>query len=515
MSVLVIAQIAGECIMASSEDFRQQLKAGKVQEAFAGALAEAVQLKITTWVASDAEEHAETAAQPGYRLRTQINTIEGAIANEIGDQFIGNGPYRDLLPFHVDQVAQGNQLVENNLKSLQKLFEILIALQHHKTGLSEIEYPPLSIPPQETAAPPDTGVAAAELTAQTPDLTTPDIQEQVSPESTPSPETTTAWREQEEDEEEDEDDSVLDLLESLPPPPPPPLEDEESSIAEEDARDEFIEAEPEPLSDRHEAELDEQDWQVLNEDWGTLELEELKSSPSAEPDIPSQTDIEPKPREPESAKKMPSLDSLEELSQDTDDDTDWDDWVVDEPELGDRSFAQMDTDEDWGDLVEDFDPFAAPPPVEESPSELNIQEDWDEFAVEELEPYSDLTEVDSEIEWSDLSENQTPESTSDPLEGLDALAEDSQEKELKSESSSDPMDLLGDQNQAAENVDENVNEPDYEFEELSLDEFSLDDFDPLSHPEEENWQEKPKSTPKGEPPPPPPPSPFQDKNQES
>ncbi|MEQ9485217.1 hypothetical protein [Coleofasciculus sp. F4-SAH-05] len=502
--------------MASSEDFRQQLKAGKVQEAFAGALAEAVQLKITTWVAADAEDGAQTAAQPGYRLRTQINTIEGAIANEIGDQFIGNGPYRDLLPFHLDQVAQGNQLVENNLKSLQKLFEILIALQYHKTGLSEIEYPPLSIPPQETATPPDAGVAA-ELTAQTPDLTTPDIQEQVSPESTPSPEITTApspeittaWEEDEED-EDDEDDSVLDLLESLPPPPPPPLEDEEFSITEEDARDEFIEAEPEPLSDRHEAELDEDDWQVLNEDWGTLKLEELKSPPSAEPDIPPQTDIEPKPREPESAKKMPSLDSLEELNQDTDDDTDWDDWVVDEPELGDRSFAQMDTDEDWGDLVEDFDPFAAPPPVEESPSALNIQEDWDEFAVEELEPYSDLTEVDSEIEWSDLSESQTPESTSDPLEGLDALAEDSEEKELNSESSSDPMDLLGDQNQSAENVDQQ----DYEFEELSLDEFSLDDFDPLSHPQEEDLEKKPKSTQKGEPPPPPPPSPFQDKKQE-
>jgi hypothetical protein len=72
------------------------------------------------------------------------------------------------------------------------------------------------------------------------------------------------------------------------------------------------------------------------------------------------------------------------------------------------------------------------------------------------------------------------------------------------------MDLLGDQNQAAENV----NEPDYEFEELSLDEFSLDDFDPLSHPEEENWEKKPKSTQQGEPPPPPPPSPFQDKHQE-
>jgi len=498
--------------MASSEDFRQQLKAGKLQEAFAGALAEAVQLKITTWVAADAEEGAETATQPGYRLQTQINTIEGAIANEIGDQFIGNGPYRDLLPFHLDQVAHGNQLVENNLKSLQKLFEILVALQRQRTGLNEVDYtPPLSLPPTETAAPPEGEVApiADELTAQTPDLTTQEIQEEISPLSTPSPETTTAWDQQDEDEEEDEDDSVLDLLESLPPPPPPPDEEESSIREDEDAIDAFeAEPEPEPPSARAKAELEEEDWQVLNEDWGTLELEELESSPSPEPDIASQTDeIELTPREPESAKKMPSLESLEELNQDTDDDTDWDDWVVDEPELGDRSFAQMETDEDWGDLVEDFDPFAAPPPVEESPSALNIQEDWDEFAVEELEPYSDLTEVDSEIEWSDLSESQTDQSTSDPLERLDTLPEEFQEKELTSDSS-EPMDLLEDQNQSPENV-----EPDYEFEELSLDEFAMDDFDPLSHPEED-WKEKPKSTQKGEPPPPPS-SPFQDKNQDS
>lgn len=493
--------------MASSEDFRQQLKAGKVQEAFAGALAEAVQLKITTWVASDAEDGAETAAKPGYRLRTQINTIEGAIANEIGEQFIGNGPYRELLPFHIEQVAQGNQLVENNLKTLQKLFEILITLQHHRTGLSEVEYPPLAITQEETAAQPDEGVAvvaAAELATQTPDLT---IQEEVSAESTPSSETMTAW-EQEEQEEEDEDDSVLDLLESLPRPPRPPLDDEESFTTE-DARDEFTEAEPLSFN---QAELDEQDLQVLNDDWGTLELDEEESPPSAELDIPPQTDIEPKPRVSEPAQKMPSWQSLEELNQDTDDDADWDDWVVDEPELGDHSFAQMDTDEDWGDLVEDFDPFAAPPPVEESPSPLNIQEDWDEFAVEELEPYSDLTEVDSEIEWPDLSESQASESassTADPLAGLDALPEDSQEKEMGSESLSDPIDLLADQNQSAENVDEQ----DYGFGELSFEEFSVDDFDSLSHPEDD-WEEKPKPTKQGEPPPPPPPSRFQDKNPE-
>jgi hypothetical protein len=38
--------------MASSDDFREQLKAGNITEALALALSKAVELKITTWVAS-------------------------------------------------------------------------------------------------------------------------------------------------------------------------------------------------------------------------------------------------------------------------------------------------------------------------------------------------------------------------------------------------------------------------------------------------------------------------------
>ena len=71
--------------MASSDDFREQLKAGNITEALALALSEAVELKITTWVAS-AEDDVETAeARPGHRLHTRINMIEGDIENEIGD----------------------------------------------------------------------------------------------------------------------------------------------------------------------------------------------------------------------------------------------------------------------------------------------------------------------------------------------------------------------------------------------------------------------------------------------
>jgi hypothetical protein len=116
--------------MASSDDFREQLKAGNITEALALALSEAVELKITTWVAS-AEDGVEAAeAKPGHRLHTRINMIEGDIENEIGEEFLGYGRYRELRQFHLDQVAEGNKIIQNNLKSLQKLFEVLVAMRY-------------------------------------------------------------------------------------------------------------------------------------------------------------------------------------------------------------------------------------------------------------------------------------------------------------------------------------------------------------------------------------------------
>ncbi len=77
--------------MAASDDFKEQLKAGKIVEALALALSEAIELQVTTWVSSDQE----TDIKPGQRLRTRINLLEGDIENEIGKQFIGNSPYRE------------------------------------------------------------------------------------------------------------------------------------------------------------------------------------------------------------------------------------------------------------------------------------------------------------------------------------------------------------------------------------------------------------------------------------
>ena len=117
--------------MTSSVDFKAAVRAGKLAEAFALAMSKAVELNITTWVASRGES---TSREPksGNRLRTRINLIEGAIENEIGDRFIGNGPYKELQEFHEQQVRDANYILENNLQSLQKLFRALAILKQQQ-----------------------------------------------------------------------------------------------------------------------------------------------------------------------------------------------------------------------------------------------------------------------------------------------------------------------------------------------------------------------------------------------
>jgi hypothetical protein len=153
--------------MALSDDFREQLKAGNITEALALALGEAVELKITTWVASAEDDEADKA-KPGHRLRTRINLIEGDIENEIGDQFLSNGRYRELHQFHLEQVAEGNKIIHNNLKSLQKLFEALVALRYQQEAPPSIE---LDSPPfeNELLAPSD-AVTDTDVVIEPPEL---------------------------------------------------------------------------------------------------------------------------------------------------------------------------------------------------------------------------------------------------------------------------------------------------------------------------------------------------------
>lgn len=116
--------------MATSDDFKAQLKAGKIIDALTLALGEAVELEITTWVSSSKNSDEKTGSEADKpaadcRMRTRMNIVDGAIDNEVGSRFIGNGPYTELREFHMEQVQQGREIIQQNLENLQHLFTVL------------------------------------------------------------------------------------------------------------------------------------------------------------------------------------------------------------------------------------------------------------------------------------------------------------------------------------------------------------------------------------------------------
>ncbi|MGB7442016.1 MAG: hypothetical protein WA919_13170 [Coleofasciculaceae cyanobacterium] len=117
--------------MATSDDFKEKLRAGKIVDALTLALGEVVELEITTWVSESSSEKENLLSvkadqpRPDCRMRTRINIVDGDIENEVGSQFIGNGRYTELRQFHLSQVQEGRQIIQQNLDSLQQLFNVL------------------------------------------------------------------------------------------------------------------------------------------------------------------------------------------------------------------------------------------------------------------------------------------------------------------------------------------------------------------------------------------------------
>jgi hypothetical protein len=58
-------------------------------------------------------------------MRTRMNIVDGDIDNEVGNQFVGNGPYTELRQFHMQQVQEGRQIIQHNLENIQQLFTVL------------------------------------------------------------------------------------------------------------------------------------------------------------------------------------------------------------------------------------------------------------------------------------------------------------------------------------------------------------------------------------------------------
>ena len=133
--------------MAASDDFKAQLKAGKIVDALTLALGEAIELEVTTWVSTESDTDASQPS-PGNRIRTRINIVDGDIDNEVGSAFVGNASYAELRQFHLEQVKEGREIIQHNLVTLQQIFTVMAnTLSQLPPGLRrrpDVENPALS-----------------------------------------------------------------------------------------------------------------------------------------------------------------------------------------------------------------------------------------------------------------------------------------------------------------------------------------------------------------------------------
>ncbi|RMF23767.1 MAG: hypothetical protein D6756_08155 [Cyanobacteria bacterium J083] len=118
--------------MAVSEQFKQALKAGKLQEAVALAISNAFELKITTKVVANTESsHNSDQTASKYCLKSSINLAAGEINNEIAEELIDSGLYQVIEQFHSQQVNRSQQTLQQNLNSLEKMLHSIASLQHY------------------------------------------------------------------------------------------------------------------------------------------------------------------------------------------------------------------------------------------------------------------------------------------------------------------------------------------------------------------------------------------------
>ncbi len=65
------------------------------------------------------------SVQAGKKMFTRIGLVDGDISTAMSDDFVTNEAYSDLRSFHQDTVAQGNEIVRNNVQALKELVSLL------------------------------------------------------------------------------------------------------------------------------------------------------------------------------------------------------------------------------------------------------------------------------------------------------------------------------------------------------------------------------------------------------
>lgn len=144
--------------MTANEDFKRAIRAGKIDEAFLVAMSNAPELSITTKIIT--AEGVDEEPQNNY-LHTYINLIEGKIKNEISEKLTSDR-YWQINQFHTQQVTQSHQTIQQNLVSLQKIFQLMTSFQQQASEhlswvdiAADITRDSLSAKPDEVNASPD------------------------------------------------------------------------------------------------------------------------------------------------------------------------------------------------------------------------------------------------------------------------------------------------------------------------------------------------------------------------
>lgn len=119
--------------MASSDDFKQAIRAGNINEAFLVAMSNAPELNITTKIITAEGHSIEGESQIDNYLHTHINLIEGKVENEIGEKLTGDR-YSEIKQFHLQQVTKGHQTIQQNLLSLQRMFQLMSSFQQQASS---------------------------------------------------------------------------------------------------------------------------------------------------------------------------------------------------------------------------------------------------------------------------------------------------------------------------------------------------------------------------------------------
>ncbi|TVQ21015.1 MAG: hypothetical protein EA367_06975, partial [Leptolyngbya sp. DLM2.Bin15] len=117
--------------MTARDEFSKELQAGHFQQALATALTDAIELHVVTWVSTgDGSDwsQGEERPSPGKRMQTRINILEGDVEHEIGREFL-DGAYSELRDFHDDQVKRGFDIIHENLRTVQHLFQVLVQVR--------------------------------------------------------------------------------------------------------------------------------------------------------------------------------------------------------------------------------------------------------------------------------------------------------------------------------------------------------------------------------------------------